>query len=253
MIDIYINIAGNLFIFAIFGWAVSLITKNVTHVDSMWSIFFVIAYITAMQEMRILSYQNIAVLFLVMIWSARLTAYLSIRNFGSKEDIRYQEIRSNNEPNFKFKSLYIIFIFQAVLAMIISLPLIALATSSHPYGMLDMVGLGIVIFGILYETVADYQLKQFVKGNHRGVLDTGLWRYSRHPNYFGEFLVWWGFYIISFGSGHLIAIFSPILMTWLLLKFSGIGRMESTISGRRPGYKIYAQQTSSFIPWPRKK
>ena len=105
MIDIYINIAGNLFIFAIFGWVVSLITKNVTHVDSMWSIFFVIAYITAMQEMRILSYQNIAVLFLVMIWSARLTVYLSIRNFGSKEDIRYQEIRSNNEPNFKFKSL----------------------------------------------------------------------------------------------------------------------------------------------------
>jgi len=156
MIDIYINIAGNLFIFAIFGWAVSLITKNVTHVDSMWSIFFVIAYITAMQEMRILSYQNIAVLFLVMIWSARLTAYLSIRNFGSKEDIRYQQIRSNNEPNFKFKSLYIIFIFQAVLAMIISLPLIALATSSHRYGMLDMVGLGIVIFGILYETIADY-------------------------------------------------------------------------------------------------
>ena len=235
MIDIYILIAGNLLIFAIIGWAVSLVTKNVTHVDSMWSIFIVIAYVTALQETWLLSNQNIAVLFLVLIWSARLTAYLSIRNFGSKEDIRYQEIRSNNEPNFKFKSLYIIFIFQAVLAMVISLPLIALANSDHPYSMIDKIGLGIIIFGILYETIADYQLKQFVNGNHKGVLDTGLWRYSRHPNYFGEFLVWWGFYIVSFSSGHLIAIFSPILMTWLLLKFSGIGRMESTISGRRPG------------------
>jgi len=253
MIDIYVNIAGNLFSFALLGWVVSLITKNVTHVDSMWSIFFVIAYITAMQEIRVLSYQNIAVLFLLLVWSARLTAYLSIRNFGSEEDIRYKEIRNNNEPNFTFKSLYIIFIFQAVLAMIISLPLIALATSSQPYSILHMIGLGVVVFGILYETIADYQLKQFVKDDHKGVLNTGLWRYSRHPNYFGEFLVWWGFYIVSFGSGHLITIFSPILMTWLLLKFSGIGRMESTISVRRPGYNIYVQQTSSFIPWPPKK
>ena len=253
MIDIYIHIAGYLFLFAVLGWVVSLITKNVTHVDSMWSIFFVVGYITAMQEIQLLTYQNTAVFFLLLIWSARLTAYLSFRNFGSQEDIRYQEIRKKNEPNFKFKSLYIIFIFQAVLAMIISMPLIAIAISSHSFGTLDIVGLGIIVFGILYETVADYQLKQFVKANQKGVLDKGLWRYSRHPNYFGEFLIWWGFYIVSFGSGYLIAIFSPILMTWLLLKFSGIGRMESTIASRRPGYKVYVQQTSSFVPCPPKK
>jgi len=110
-----------------------------------------------------------------------------------------------------------------------------------------------VIVGILIEFIADRQLKRFVKSDDKGVLNKGLWRYSRHPNYFGEWLVWLGFYFISVSAGYLITIVSPILMTILLIKISGVGLMEGTITERRPDYKEYIRKTSSFIPWfPRK-
>ena len=111
----------------------------------------------------------------------------------------------------------------------------------------------IVIFGITYETIADKQLKKFLLNKSNKVMDQGLWLYSRHPNYFGEFLVWWGFYLISIGSGYWFTIISPILMTILLFKVSGAELLESTIVNRRPGYKNYIKNTSAFFPWLSKK
>jgi steroid 5-alpha reductase family enzyme len=118
---------------------------------------------------------------------------------------------------------------------------------------LDKIGLFIVLFGITYETIADKQLKKFLSKKSNKVMDQGLWHYSRHPNYFGEFLVWWGFYLISIGSGYWFTIISPILMSILLLKVSGAELLESTIVNRRPGYKSYIKNTSAFFPWPSKK
>jgi steroid 5-alpha reductase family enzyme len=253
MIDTYPQIITNLFIFALAGWIISLKSKNVTHVDSMWSLFFVLTYFTALSQVDSFTDRNIAVLLLLVLWALRLTTHLSIRNFGKPEDIRYKNIRGNNEPNFNLKSLYIIFLFQAVLALIVSLPLVASVFSLSPYGNFDKLGLAMVIVGILIEFVADRQLKRFVKSDDKGVLNKGLWRYSRHPNYFGEWLVWLGFYFISVSAGYLITIVSPILMTILLIKISGVGLMEGTITERRPDYKEYIRKTSSFIPWfPRK-
>jgi steroid 5-alpha reductase family enzyme len=133
MIDTYPQIITNLFIFALAGWIISLKSKNVTHVDSMWSLFFVLTYFTALSQVDSFTDRNIAVLLLLVLWALRLTTHLSIRNFGKPEDIRYKNIRDNNEPNFNLKSLYIIFLFQAVLALIVSLPLVASVFSLSPY------------------------------------------------------------------------------------------------------------------------
>ncbi|MDC1281760.1 DUF1295 domain-containing protein [Methylophilaceae bacterium] len=253
MISIYLPILTNLIIFALAGWVVSLATKNVTHVDSMWSIFFVLAMATGMFQLSTITDKHVAIMIVLLIWASRLSIYLTLRNWGQPEDIRYQHIRENNSPGFHIKSLYIIFLLQALLAAIIVLPLISSLLNTQPYNSIDIIGLGIVLFGILFQTIADIQLKHFLsKDKDKGILDKGLWKYSRHPNYFGECLIWWGFYITSQGSGPWFTILSPILMTVLLLKVSGVGLMEQTITSRRPGYTEYIKKTSSFIPWPPK-
>ena len=135
---------------------------------------------------------------------------------------------------------------------IISLPLIASLLDIRDYNLIDKIALAIILTGILIETFADLQLSKFLKTNTGGVLNKGLWKYSRHPNYFGEFLIWWGFFIFSLGSGYWITILSPLLMTILLLKISGVSLMEQTITKRRPDYIKYIKKTSSFILWPPK-
>ena len=118
---------------------------------------------------------------------------------------------------------------------------------------LSIIGLILAFFGLVYETIADWQLSNFLKNKKGSVMNQGLWRYSRHPNYFGEFLVWWGIYLISFNSIFSFTILSPILMSLLLLKVSGAELLESTIVDRRPGYATYMKQTSMFFPWFKKK
>jgi steroid 5-alpha reductase family enzyme len=194
------------------------------------------------------------VLVLVTIWALRLFIYLTIRNWGPHEDHRYVEIRANNQPNFAFKSIYIIFGLQAVLAWIVSTSLFGAISSYASINVLDYIGAAIVLFGFIWETIADTQLSQFkANSNNKGkVLATGLWRYSRHPNYFGECCVWWGFYLIALAGGAWWAIVSPILMTLLLLKVSGVSLLEKTITERRPAYADYIRRTNSFIPgWPK--
>ena len=253
MVAIYLPILTNLVIFALAGWVLSLATKNVTHVDSMWSIFFVLAMATGMFQLSTITDKHAAIMIVLLIWASRLSIYLTLRNWGQPEDIRYQHIRENNSPGFHIKSLYIIFLLQALLAAIIVLPLISSLLNTQPYNSIDIIGLGIVLFGILFQTIADIQLKHFLsKDKDKGILDKGLWKYSRHPNYFGECLIWWGFYIASQGNGPWFTIVSPVLMTLLLLKVSGVGLMEQTITSRRPGYTEYIKKTSSFIPWPPK-
>ena len=253
MIDLYILVLSNLLTFALIGWILSLFTKNVNLVDSMWSLFFVVASITCLVSLDTSSSRHLAIATMVFIWAIRLTTHLTQRNWGKPEDSRYQVIRKNNEPYFKYKSIYIIFGLQAIWAAIISAPLIASFIDVRPYSFLDKIGLLIVLFGIIYETIADKQLKKFLSKKSNKVMDQGLWHYSRHPNYFGEFLVWWGFYLISIGSGYWFTIISPILMSILLLKVSGAELLESTIVNRRPGYKNYIKNTSAFFPWPSKK
>ena len=195
------------------------------------------------------------IVFLVVIWGVRLAFHISVRSWGEAEDSRYQDIRKKYSPNFPLKSLFIIFIFQALLAWVLSLPLLVIFTNPSNWVSLDYLAFGLVMFGIIYESVADYQLYRFkrIASNKGKVMDKGLWAYSRHPNYFAEAMVWWGFFLFAFAHGYWWSIISPLLITYLLLKFSGVTLMEETITERRPEYRRYIETTSAFVPWLRKK
>jgi steroid 5-alpha reductase family enzyme len=191
---------------------------------------------------------------LVLIWSLRLAIYITARNWGHAEDRRYQAIRARNQPNFTISSVYRVFVFQAVLAWVISLPLLGAVTGDRPYGLLDQLGLLLWAVGFTFEAVGDWQLARFKRdpANAGKVMDRGFWRYTRHPNYFGDFCVWWGFYLIALSAGAWWSVIGPILMSVLLLRVSGVTLLEQDIGERRPAYADYVRRTNAFFPGPRK-
>jgi steroid 5-alpha reductase family enzyme len=239
---------------AIVTWIASVFRRDVSIVDSLWSILFLAAAIVYVQQGGVFSLRAHVMLALVGVWALRLAIYLTVRNWGEPEDHRYQKIRANNQPNFALKSLYIVFLLQGMLAWIVSLPLLAAATSTVDLNWLDYLGAAVVIFGLLFETIGDWQLSRFkAKPESRGkVMDQGLWRYTRHPNYFGECCVWWGFYLLAVAGGGWWSIVGPLLMTVLLLRVSGVALLERDIANRRPEYRRYIEQTNAFIPGPRR-
>jgi steroid 5-alpha reductase family enzyme len=193
------------------------------------------------------------------VWALRLSLFITMRNWGHGEDRRYQEIRARNEPNFALKSLYLIFALQAVLAWTVSSPFLVGMAADTPLSWLDVIGIVIAAFGIVFEAVGDAQMSRFKAdpANKGQVMDRGVWRFTRHPNYFGETCVWWGLWLTALaGAGWAGAwsIVSPILMTVLLLKVSGVSLLEKDIGERRPAYRDYIARTNAFIPgWPRRK
>jgi len=239
----------------IVAWLVSLVKRDVSFVDSLWSLFFLIVAAVVAIEAAPLSARGQVVLALVAVWAFRLSTYITARNWGEPEDYRYQAIRANNEPGFAFKSLFIVFGLQGLLAWLVSMPLLPAITSTTPLGILDALALLLWAIGFTFEAGGDYQLSRFKRrADSKGrVLDTGFWRYSRHPNYFGDFCVWWAFYLFSVAGGGWWTIVSPMAMTFLLLKVSGVAMLESTISERRPEYAEYIRRTNAFFPGPRRK
>lgn len=237
---------------AIGVWALACAKRNAGIVDIFWSLFFLAAALTHATHPVAASGRAYLVLVLTAVWATRLSLYLTFRTWGAAEDRRYQAIRARNEPGFAWKSLYLVFGLQAVLAWIISTPLAAAIHSTTPLGAMDLAGAGIVAFGIVFQAVADGQLARF-KADPRNadrVMDRGLWRYSRHPNYFAECCVWWGFFLIAAAAGAWWSVVSPLLMTLLLLRISGVALLEKDISERRPAYRDYIRRTSAFVPLP---
>jgi len=236
---------------AVLTWMASIAKHDASIVDSVWSLLLLAAaftYAAATPEAP----RTLIVLLLVTAWALRLSAHITWRNWSEPEDHRYVAIRKRNQPNYAAKSLYLVFGLQGLLAWIVSLPLLGALASTRPVVFLDWLGIAIVCAGIAIETVADAQLARF-KANpaNRGrVMDRGLWRYTRHPNYFGEFLVWWGFYAIALGAGAWWAIVSPLLMSVLLLRISGVALLEKDIGERRPAYRDYMARTNAFFPGP---
>lgn len=252
--SLYLDILGNMLILALAAWVVSVIIRNVSIVDSLWSIFFAIAGVTCYFSVEMPSARSQLLLLLLVIWAARLSIYITARNWGEGEDYRYQAIRKRNEPGFVVKSLYIVFGLQAVLAWIVSLPLLPAMTGNQPLGLLDAVAATLWLIGFVFEAGGDYQLSRFLKNpeNKGKVMQSGLWKYTRHPNYFGDCCVWWGFYLFAVAAGGWWAILSPVLMTVLLLRISGVALLEKTIGKRRPEYEAYRARTSAFFPLPPK-
>ena len=236
-------------LFAYGGWLLSLKKNNVTHVDIMWSLFFVL---NALYFYTVFtpSLRSTLILFLVLLWGLRLSVYLAIRNWGKSEDARYLKIRQNNEPNFRYKSAYIIFGFQSILAWIVGSILFMAIKNDHPLTWLDSLGLLITLCGIIYESIADYQLMQFKNDikNRGKLLQSGLWKLSRHPNYFGEILVWWGFFITTLVTGIHFNLIAPLLMTFLILRFSGVTLLEANLIKKFNGYDDYQKKVNTIIP-----
>jgi steroid 5-alpha reductase family enzyme len=191
-------------------------------------------------------------LILVSLWAVRLSAHITWRNWGQPEDRRYAEIRRRNEPGFTFKSLYLVFALQGMLAWLISLPFIAAFAGEASIGLLDYLGIALWLVGMVFEAGGDYQLVRFKAepGNKGKVMASGLWRYTRHPNYFGDFCVWWGYFLIALSAGGWWSIFSPLLMSYLLLRVSGVALLEKDIGERRPKYGDYVARTNAFFPGP---
>ncbi|MDX1604888.1 MAG: DUF1295 domain-containing protein [Candidatus Competibacterales bacterium] len=236
----------------VLAWLLSLARQDAGIVDSFWSLAFLLAAGVYHQTLAEPGPRATLVLILVAIWALRLSGHITWRNWGEPEDRRYQAIRERNEPGFAFKSLYLVFGLQGVLAWIISLPLLVAMAGSAPLGWLDGLGVALWVVGLVFEAGGDWQLARFKAdpANKGRVMDRGFWRYTRHPNYFGDFCVWWGFYLLALAAGGWWSIVAPLLMSFFLLKVSGVALLESDIGERRPAYRDYIRRTNAFFPGP---
>lgn len=241
-------------------WIASLILRNSSIVDIFWGPGFVLTnwvYFSLTVDGSPARKWLIGVL--VTIWGLRLGLYILWRNWGKEEDFRYREWREEAGAKWWWWSFFKVFLLQGVLMWIISAPLLAAQVSATPARLtiFDFVAILVWAVGFFFEAVGDLQLARFKANpaNKGQVMDRGVWRYTRHPNYFGDATQWWGYYLIAAAaSGGFWTVFSPIIMTALLLRVSGVALLEKTLKETKPKYKEYVESTSAFIPWfPRKR
>lgn len=235
-------------------WLLSLAVRNASIVDIVWGLGFILiawtTWINASPDNR-----SLLLPVLTTIWGLRLSLYLAWRNHGRPEDFRYQSMRNHHGDRFWLVSLLTVFTLQGTVMWVVGLPIMTSESALPVSGWLVNIGVLIWFIGLFFETVGDWQLAKFRADpkNQGTVLDRGLWRYTRHPNYFGDFCVWWGVFVVALGCGAAPwSVVGPILMSILLVKVSGVSLLEKTLVNSRPGYSDYVRQTSSFFPLPRR-
>jgi steroid 5-alpha reductase family enzyme len=232
-------------------WLLSLRLKDSSIVDIFWGLGFV--FISWM--LNSFTSRGVLVATLVSLWGIRLSAWLARRNIGHGEDSRYQAMRQKWGPRWPLASLLVVFYFQGFLMFVVSWPVqFVVAAPASPLMVIDAMATSIVLLGLGIESVADWQLRQFKLNDlNRGkLIESGLWKYSRHPNYFGDCMVWWGFFLFALGQNAYFTVVGPLMMTVLLRRVSGVTLLESQMS-RRPGFEEYARKTNAFVPWFPKK
>jgi len=239
-------------------WIWSVRITNASIVDIFWGAGFVVVNTFYVFHLEKIEPRNLLISVLVLIWGLRLTMYLAYRNIGKGEDYRYQEFRKNyGEKRYWWFSYFQVFLLQGVLILIISLPLFGVhySGSSAPLFWLDYLAILTWAIGFIFEAGGDYQLYRFKKNqkNKGKVLNTGFWKYTRHPNYFGDVLVWWSYGLFSIAAGGYWQVIGAILMTFLIIKVSGVALLEKTLHNTKPKYKEYVEKTNSFFPWFPKK
>lgn len=241
-------------------WLLSLVLKDASIIDIFWGPGFVIQawYYFFFVSPGPGNFRNVLLCLLVSIWGLRLALHIGIRNWGKGEDFRYQEWRKEGGKNYWWISFLRVFLLQGLLMWIIGSLLLVAQSEPRMLVITGLDGLAVLFWlvGFYFEAVGDWQLVKFKSNpaNRGKVMNQGLWRYTRHPNYFGDALIWWGFslFAVQVPQG-IYFLFAPVLMTFLLVKISGAALLESTLIERRPQYADYIRKTSAFIPWFPKK
>ncbi|MEW4453238.1 DUF1295 domain-containing protein [Bremerella sp. JC817] len=235
-------------------WLLSLVLKDASIVDIFWGFGFVVIAWSSVLNAAAPSLLAWILVGMVTLWGCRLAGYLAWRNIGKGEDSRYREMREKPGRNFALFSLVVVYGLQGTIMWIVSLPLQIMPTLEGSFTALSVLGIGLWMIGLAFESIGDWQLSRFKSdpSNKGKVLDQGLWRYTRHPNYFGDCVLWWGYYIlvVSVDESAWWTVIGPALMTFCLLWFSGVAHLEKRIPNRRPEYADYIRRTSAFFPWP---
>jgi steroid 5-alpha reductase family enzyme len=241
-------------------WLLSVALRDTSIIDPFWGTGFVVtAWVYFLATPHEASIRPWLITILVTVWGLRLSLYLLYRNWGKGEDFRYQEFRREGGESWWWVSYFKVFILQGVLVWIISIPLLTanyFSIGTPTLSFFDYIGVLVWAVGFYFEAAGDLQLTLFKRNpeNKGKLLTTGVWRYTRHPNYFGDAAQWWGYYLIALAVGGWWTVYSPILMTFFLIRVSGVALLEKSLANKKPGYKEYIEATNAFIPWfPRKK
>jgi len=234
------------------AWLLSLLRRDASVIDGFWGSGFVVLTWLYWALTDGTAGRRFLLVILVTVWGCRLSMHIIRRNWGEAEDYRYREMRDRHGARFPLVSLFTVFLLQGGLMWLLSVPLLQAVSARAEIGLLDFTGLAMFLVGLFFESVGDLQLARFRAdpGNRGKVMRTGLWRYTRHPNYFGDAVVWWGFFLIALATpGSAWMVFSPILMTFFLLRVSGVVMLEKKLVETRPKYADYVATTSAFFPW----
>lgn len=239
-------------------WGISVFIKNVSIVDLFWGFGFVLTSAFYFLNTEGTGIRKIILMSLVAIWGLRLSIYLSWRNYGKGEDFRYRQFRKNyGEKRYWWLSFFQTFLLQGILMWLISAPLLGAQfyDQTRQLNILDYAGIALWLTGFMFEAGGDYQLAIFKAdpANKGKVLDSGFWRYTRHPNYFGDSAIWWGYALICMAAGSYIPVLGSVLMTALIIKVSGVALLEKSLMEQKPQYREYIEKTSTFLPWFPKK
>ena len=258
----YLVNALSLFTFFVIFFVIAQVKKNNGLADMAWGLGFVVVAITSLIYTENFSAISLSVTALVLLWGLRLFFYIGLRNWSKPEDYRYVNMRNKWKTHLKLKAFLKVFMFQGILLYIISLPIqFSMQTKKAVDQPVEFVilGLGVLLWliGFYFEAVGDAQLKTFKKNpeNKGKIMQSGLWKYTRHPNYFGEALMWWSVWIVSIATLELLSFIGfvgPLLITLLLLFVSGVPLLEKKYKDN-PLFQEYAKKTSIFFPLPPKK
>ena len=239
-------------------WLASLVRRDASLIDRVWGLSFVVLAWTYAVLADVWTSRTWLALALVTIWGLRLSIYLTWRNWGKGEDARYRDLRTKRPGTFAVRSLVTIFVLQGVIAWVVSVPLLAATAFDAPAELiwLDWIGAAMWLAGFVFEAGGDWQLSRFLAdpANRGKVMDRGLWRYTRHPNYFGDATVWLAFGLIGLSTGAWWGLIGSLAMGVTIVTFSGVALTEKNMSAsdsKREGYDEYVRRTNAFFPGPR--
>lgn len=257
MAETFVICAWMLLFYVVIQWLASVFLEDASLVDRFWGGGFAFVALVSLAYADRATPRAWLLLAMAVVWGLRLSIYLTWRNWGQGEDYRYVAMRQRHGERFVIVSLFTVFVFQGALTWFISMPLqVGISAQSGELSLLDYTGAALWFTGFLFESIGDFQLARFKTNpaNKGKVMDRGLWRYTRHPNYFGDALLWWGIYLVAVSAPYgAYTILSPALMTFLLMRVSGVRLLEKKLRKTRPEYAAYVARTNAFFPGPPKK